>query len=128
MDDDALLQDFINSHLKNPKYIGSINHPTERYTFQNPYCSDEVTYDLSIIDGVIKAIRFTATGCVLSRASADLICELLHGKSIVEVLSYSHETILRQFGEVIAIRKNCAIFGLEGIQAKFSVINTSVDK
>jgi nitrogen fixation NifU-like protein len=51
-------------------------------TQTNPLCGDTVTIYCIIIEEKIEKIRFTASGCVLSQASAAFVCKELEGKKI----------------------------------------------
>jgi nitrogen fixation NifU-like protein len=79
-----LYQQIILDHNKNPKNYGELenyNHSSEGY---NPLCGDRLNVYLQIEDGVIKDIRFVASGCAISKASASVMTTVLKGKSIEE--------------------------------------------
>ena len=48
----------------------------------NPSCGDEITLNLQIEDGVIADGSFTGSGCAVSQASADIMLDLVIGRSI----------------------------------------------
>lgn len=50
----------------------------------NPSCGDEITLNLQIEDGIITDGSFTGSGCAVSQASADIMLDLVIGKSIDE--------------------------------------------
>ena len=50
----------------------------------NPSCGDEITLNLKIDDGVITDGSFTGNGCAVSQASADIMLDLVIGKSVDE--------------------------------------------
>ena len=52
----------------------------------NPSCGDEITLNLLIEDGIIKNGSFTGSGCAVSQASADIMLDLVIGKSTGEAL------------------------------------------
>ena len=52
----------------------------------NPSCGDEITLNLMIENGVIKDGSFTGSGCAVSQASADIMLDLVIGKSTDEAL------------------------------------------
>ena len=47
----------------------------------NPSCGDDITLSLRVEDGVITDGAFTGDGCAISQASADMMLELILGKS-----------------------------------------------
>lgn len=52
----------------------------------NPSCGNEITLNLMIENGVIKDGSFTGSGCAVSQASADIMLDLVIGKSTDEAL------------------------------------------
>jgi nitrogen fixation NifU-like protein len=52
----------------------------------NPSCGDEITLNLLIENGVIEKGSFTGSGCAVSQASADIMLDLVIGKSTDEAL------------------------------------------
>ncbi|MBO6140569.1 MAG: SUF system NifU family Fe-S cluster assembly protein [Ruminococcus sp.] len=50
----------------------------------NPTCGDDIELQLKIDDGVITDGSFTGIGCAISQASADIMLELIIGKSVDE--------------------------------------------
>ena len=50
----------------------------------NPSCGDDITLNLRIEDGIIADGSFTGSGCAVSQASADIMLDLVIGKSIDE--------------------------------------------
>ena len=60
----------------------------------NPSCGDEITLNLSIGNGIITDGSFTGSGCAVSQASADIMLDLVIGKSIGEALRL-HELFMK---------------------------------
>jgi len=50
----------------------------------NPTCGDEITLNLKIDNGLITDGSFTGSGCAVSQASADIMLDLVIGKSLDE--------------------------------------------
>ena len=50
----------------------------------NPSCGDDIVLNLRIEDGIIADGSFTGSGCAVSQASADIMLDLVIGKSIEE--------------------------------------------
>ena len=47
----------------------------------NPSCGDDISLKLKVEDGVIKDGSFVGSGCAISQASADMMLDLVIGKS-----------------------------------------------
>ena len=52
----------------------------------NPSCGDEITLNLRVEKGVITDGSFTGSGCAVSQASADIMLDLVIGKSTDDAL------------------------------------------
>lgn len=52
----------------------------------NPSCGDDLTLQCQIEDGIIKDAAYTGHGCAISQASADIMVDLIKGKSVEEAL------------------------------------------
>lgn len=52
----------------------------------NPSCGDDITLQADIQDGVIVDAAYTGHGCAISQASADIMIDIIKGKSVKEAL------------------------------------------
>lgn len=93
-----LYQQVILSRSKNPRHFDVVNpiHRTQRIS--NPYCGDAIEVTLTVDENsVIKDIKFTGSGCALCLASADLMIEIVKGKTIKEtkaIVEHFHQVML----------------------------------
>lgn len=55
----------------------------------NPTCGDDITMKLKVQDGVIVDGAFQGRGCAISQASADMMLDLVIGKTQEEALRLS---------------------------------------
>lgn len=54
----------------------------------NPSCGDELTFSIRLADdGTIEEAAFTGHGCAISQASADIMSDLMVGKTPEEAIS-----------------------------------------
>jgi len=59
---------------------------------------------------VIEDIKFEGYGCTISQVSADILADLVKGKTIDEARNFSKETLLEELGiELSPIRLKCAL-------------------
>lgn len=56
----------------------------------NPSCGDDITLQADIQDGIIKDAAYTGHGCAISQASADIMIDLIKGKTLEEALRLVH--------------------------------------
>ena len=80
-----LYQSIILDHNRRPKNYGSLEQPTSSAEGRNPLCGDEVKVELAVNDDRITDVKFTASGCAVSRASASIMTQAVKGKSREEV-------------------------------------------
>ncbi len=79
-----LYQSIILDHNRRPKNYGALDGATCRAEGRNPLCGDEVIVELTVERGVIFDVRFTATGCAVSRAAASIMTQAVKGKTVAE--------------------------------------------
>jgi nitrogen fixation protein NifU and related proteins len=100
MDLDALYQEIILDHYKNPHHRG-LREPYEAEVHHvNPTCGDEVTMrvHLAPADGdgerlVVEDVSYDAEGCSISQAATSVMTDLVIGKPLSEAMTV-HETFL----------------------------------
>ena len=73
-------------------------HPIHKHDLQgadfvckglNPTCGDDIVISVDIENGVITDCAFSGMGCAISQASADIMCELIIGKTPAEARHYT---------------------------------------
>ncbi|MGI9155792.1 MAG: Fe-S cluster assembly sulfur transfer protein SufU [Marmoricola sp.] len=97
MDVDALYQEIILDHYKNPQHQG-LREPFEAEVHHvNPTCGDEVTLRVHLEgvgeQAVVADVSYDAEGCSISQAAASVMTELLIGKPVSEAMAV-HEQFL----------------------------------
>ena len=90
---DALYQEIILDHYKNPHHAG-LRDPFEAEVHHvNPTCGDEVTLRVHLEDGVVRDVSYDAVGCSISQASTSVMTDLVIGKPVEEAMAV-HEVFL----------------------------------
>jgi nitrogen fixation NifU-like protein len=92
----AAYQELIALHARAPHNEGPLPAATHEATRRNPLCGDRVTLRLCVVEGRILEARFEARGCMIARASASLLTELVSGvgKDDALRLAQALETLL----------------------------------
>ena len=77
--------------LYNAAFMDHVSHPDYKYQLEdadcthegiNPSCGDELTFSVRFAeDGTIEEAAFTGHGCAISQASADIMSDLMIGKT-----------------------------------------------
>ena len=81
-----LYRDIIRDHNLYPDHKKVIAKPDLVLNGVNPSCGDDITLQLKLDGNVITEGAFTGSGCAISQASADLMLELVTGKTKEEAL------------------------------------------
>lgn len=90
---DALYQDIILDHYKNPLNAG-LREPFEAEVHHvNPTCGDEITLRVHLDGTTVTDVSYHAEGCSISQASTSVMTELVLGKQLDEALA-THEVFL----------------------------------
>lgn len=62
----------------------SLDHATAVKEGVNPSCGDDITLELRVENDVIEDAAFIGNGCAISQASANIMIELIKGKTVDE--------------------------------------------
>lgn len=96
---DAMYQEIILDHYRNPHHKG-LREPFDAESHHiNPTCGDEITLRVLLkptgqeSDGTatIADISYNSTGCSISQASASVMADLLIGKTVDEAMAVLDE-------------------------------------
>ncbi len=92
-----LYLEMVTDHAKNPRHRGKANPCDCIGTGNNPLCGDKIVVTVQLQNRIIKSVKFDGEGCAISTASADLMAEVLIGKSVEEA-----KKIFKVFHELVA--------------------------
>jgi len=96
---DALYQEIILDHYKNPHHKG-LREPFEAEVHHvNPTCGDEITLRVHVHDGAIDDVSYDALGCSISQASASVMTDLVIGKGVDEAMALQEEFLALMQGK-----------------------------
>ena len=85
-----LYREIVNEHNLHPGHKGDLPAPTHIRQGVNPTCGDDIHLQLAIDgEGVITAASFNGSGCAISQASADIMLDLIEGKTKEEALAFA---------------------------------------
>jgi nitrogen fixation NifU-like protein len=115
-----LYQSIILDHNRRPKNYGALDGATNRAEGRNPLCGDEVAVELKVERDAIQDVRFTASGCAVSRAAASIMTQAVKGKSRADV-----ERLFAQFHDLVTgkLRPSPAEARALGEMAAFSGVS-----
>ncbi len=95
MDLDALYQEIILDHYKNPHHKG-LREPYEAEVHHvNPTCGDEVTMRVHLSgtgeDAVVEDVSYDAEGCSISQAATSVMTDLVIGRPVRDAMAVHQE-------------------------------------
>ena len=116
---DDFYREIIIDRYKNPHNQGTLDPHDISFEDDNPLCGDHIRIDIRVgEDGRVNEAVFDGHGCAISLASADLLMESIHGKTIDEVKAMNKEDILEMLGiELGPVRLKCALLSLKVLKA-----------
>jgi nitrogen fixation NifU-like protein len=80
-----LYQSVILDHNRKPRNFGALEDATGTAQGKNPLCGDQVEVAVRLAGDTLEAVRFSGSGCAISKASASLMTTAVQGKSRAEV-------------------------------------------
>ena len=89
MDFKTFYNEVVTDHNMHPIHKHPIDNPNLVLEGVNPSCGDDIVLQLRVEDDKIVEGSFVGEGCAISQASADIMLELIIGKSKDEALSLS---------------------------------------
>ena len=90
MDDNPILD-----HFESPWHRGELATATHRQSTRNPTCGDEVTLQLRVNDGTLEEAWFQASGCMVSQASASMLCQHIEGCGLQQLSEFNALSMLK---------------------------------
>ena len=79
-----LYLEMVTDHAKNSRHRGKTDPCDCIGTGHNPLCGDKIVVTVRLDGETIDDIKFDGEGCAISTASADLMAEVLVGKTVEE--------------------------------------------
>jgi SUF system NifU family Fe-S assembly protein len=116
---DALYQEIILDHYKNPLHAG-LREPFEAEVHHvNPTCGDEVTLRVHLTGDpaelqqmVVTDVSYDAEGCSISQAATSVMAEALTGRTVGEFID-----AYGVFHEIVTTRGTTTMDPLDGLPA-----------
>ena len=81
MENRSFYNEILTEHNLRPANKHEIEGATVTLEGINPSCGDDIILSLKVEDGVITDGGFTGDGCAISQASADMMLDLIIGKT-----------------------------------------------
>jgi len=119
LDERQLYEDVILRHVDEPYHRGLLADATHRHRIDNPVCGDSVQIELRIADaGVVEAVWFTGTGCVISQAAASMLVEHIEGRPLAVLRCFTSHDMLNLFrARLTPLRQQCCLLAWRALRS-----------
>ena len=106
-------------HFRHPRNYGALLAPEVAYEAVNALCGDRIRIELNVgAEQTIAAVRFRGDSCIISRAAASILTELIQGRTLQEVTTFPQEVLLTALHMTIRpARVKCALLPFHALQA-----------
>ncbi len=110
-------EDFFHFHAESSRYVGNVGDANRTARIRNPVCGDQLGLTALVTrDRRVAAIRFRCSGCLLSRASASILCERVEGALLDELRQFSDPDIVRAVRIPVTPRRYpCVLLAYRGL-------------
>lgn len=104
-------------HYKHSIYKKVLSHADFSSAHYNPSCGDRVSFQGTVQDNTLLELAFQGSGCVISQATASMLCEKFQGHHFTDPLSFTTEQLLELIGITLGPnRLRCALIALHALQ------------
>jgi len=95
--------------FRHPRHFGDLPGADAAHEDVNPLCGDRLRIELRLgADRDVETVRFQGDACAIATASADLLAEMVEGRSVSDALRVERDALLAALGAPIrASRLGC---------------------
>lgn len=110
-------------HFRHPRNYGALPSAHVTYEDVNPLCGDRIRMELKVdADQMITVARFRGDSCIISRAAASILTELIQGRALQEVEVLPQAQLVSALNTTIRpARMKCALLPLHVLQSGIRV-------
>ena len=115
----TLYRSEIIERYKFPRNKGVMKDASVQGEVMNALCGDDLILYLRVdkTGGTVQDASFSAEGCALMQASADILCGYIKGRSLEELRGFSPDDLLKLYGEPpIPSRLKCVLLPYEALK------------
>jgi nitrogen fixation NifU-like protein len=114
---EILYKEELLDHYRFPRFKGALSHPNVISAMHNPSCGDQVSFQAILVQDCITQIAFDGVGCIISQATASMMCELIKDKPISFIMALTADDVCSLIGIQLGLnRLKCALLFLHAVQ------------
>ena len=104
-------------HYKHPRGMGSLSSPTVTCREENASCGDDLTIDLTLMNGKIAHLQWRGDGCAISQAAMSMLSEELQGMDTAAAAKLTPGHVYELLGVPVGPRRfKCALLCLHTLK------------
>ena len=107
----------IRERFRRPRFRGELPQPDLAFEDVNPLCGDRIRIECRIADGRLSDARHRGDSCAICAASADLLLEMVIGRTVEEAAAVEPAALLdRLEADIRPTRFKCVTLPLSVLQ------------
>lgn len=116
----------IRERFRRPRFLGELSEADAVFEDVNPLCGDRVRMQLRLANGGIAEARFKGDSCAICMASADLLAEMVRGKSLATALALGPDDLLARLeAEIRPSRMTCVTLPLQVLKGALTGVGAA---
>jgi nitrogen fixation NifU-like protein len=109
-----LYRAYILEHYRAPHNKGDLANPDRFAAYANPLCGDRLQLSVRLAGDRVVEVKFNGSGCAISQASASMLTDEMHGKTVAELAAITKQDVFDMLGvEIGPARQKCALLAWE---------------
>jgi nitrogen fixation NifU-like protein len=107
----------IRERFRRPRFRGELPQPDLAFEDVNPLCGDRIRIECRIADGRLSDARHRGDSCAICAASADLLLEMVIGRTVEEAAAVGPSALLERLeADIRPTRFKCVTLPLSVLQ------------
>lgn len=112
-----LYSETVMDHFRNPRNVGSLDHPDGVGEVGNAKCGDIMKVYLKIDGDTIADVKFETFGCGSAIASSSMATEMIKGKSVADAMALTNKAVAEALEGLPAHKLHCSVLAEEAVKA-----------
>ena len=109
--------DIVQEHFEQPRNVGVIDHADAEAEVSNPACGDIMRLYVRIEDNRIVEAKFQTQGCPAAIAAGSITTEMLHGKTVEELLTLKRDAVNKALGGLPPQKVHASVLSEDAVRA-----------